>query len=62
MTVIYKGKLYGLDMCPFLFKDFKVTSPDMEVELTLLSDSTYVYPTRVRIGDIKDALQKSSKN
>lgn len=54
MTVIYQNQLYGLDMCDFLFQNLKKTSPDVEVDLTLLSDSTYTYKTRVRIGDLED--------
>ena len=54
MTVIYKNELYGLDICSFLFQNLKRTSPDLEVELTPLSDSTYVSPKKATIKDCED--------
>jgi hypothetical protein len=54
MTVIYKNQLYGLDLCAFLFQNLKKTSPDFEVNLTPLSDSTYISSTKAKIEELED--------
>lgn len=54
MTVMYKNKLYSLNMTYFLFQSLQKSNPDYEVELLSICDSSYKEKTKVKMQDLED--------
>jgi len=54
MIALYKNQLFELDMPWRLFQSLKKTSPDSEVKLLQLTDSSYKEQVSASLGEIDD--------